>query len=254
MGLINRPGKLAAKLATRTTLLLPADPGATLLDAARLYDPQVRRLRDRLIFQNGLLLIGPVTVTPEIERQARLPAGMAAAWYIGAGGLSSSQRRSHEAVVSDGDDLVTGLADRLGGTVQYSSPQSTLALMASVYSEQDLPIDQVAEVLRPFAGVLRLAQEDAETYTLRGQDAPFRVFYWSPRLYSKEDGPPAVGAMRSKRLNHWDLHAVHSPEDVGREVCLKVGNAALDLAGRSGGVALDVLGFRINSADDLLPR
>jgi hypothetical protein len=43
-------------------------------------------------------------------------------------------------------------------------------------------------------------------------------------------------------------------EAAGREVCLKVGNAALALAGESGGIALDVLGFIINSADDLLPR
>jgi hypothetical protein len=144
MGLFNRPAKLGAKLATRTTLLLRADPGDALLGAARLYDPQVRRVRDRLVFQNGVLLIGPVTVTPEIERRAGLPAGMALAWYVGAGGLSANQRRFHEAVVDDGDHLVTGLADRLGGIVQYSSPQAKLALIASVYSERDLPVDRVA--------------------------------------------------------------------------------------------------------------
>jgi hypothetical protein len=55
-------------------------------------------------------------------------------------------------------------------------------------------------------------------------------------------------------LCHWDLHAAYSPEDAGREVCLKVGNAALAPAGESGGIALGVLGFIINSADDLLPR
>ena len=157
--------RLGAKLATRTTLLLRADPGDALLDAARRYDLQVRRVRDRLVFQNGVLLIGPVTMTPEIERRAGLPAGMAVAWYVGAGGLSASQRRSHEAVVDDGDHLVTG-----------SRPAGR------------------------------------------------------------------------------DRHAAYSPEDAGRGVCLKVGNAALALAGESGGIALDVLGFIISSADDLLPR
>lgn len=112
MGLFNRPAKLGAKLATRTTLLLRADPGDALLDAARRYDLQVRRVRDRLVFQNGVLLIGPVTMTPEIERRARMAAGM---------------------------------ADRLGGTVQYSSPQAKLALIASMYSERDLPTDRVTE-------------------------------------------------------------------------------------------------------------
>ena len=42
--------------------------------------------------------------------------------------------------------------------------------------------------------------------------------------------------------------------DAGREVGLKVGDAALALAGESGGSALDVFGFTISSADDLLPR
>jgi hypothetical protein len=108
--------------------------------------------------------------------------------------------------------------------------------------------------LRPYAGALRIDEEAAETYTLDGSETPFLVFYRSPRLYFKENGPPAAGAMRSRLLCHWDLHAAYSPEDAGREVCLKVGNAALALAGESGGIALDVLGFIINSADDLLPR
>ncbi len=190
MGLFNRPAKLGAKLATRTTLLLRADPGDALLDAARRYDPQVRRVRDRLVFQNGVLLIGPVTMTPEIERRAGLPAGMAVAWYVGAGALSASQRRSHEAVVDDGDRLVTGLADRLGGTVQYSSPQAKLALIASVYSERDLPVDRVAEVLRPYAGALRIDEEAAETYTLDGSETPFPSFTGLRGCTSRRTGRP----------------------------------------------------------------
>ena len=76
----------------------------------------------------------------------------------------------------------------------------------------------MTEVLRPCAGALRIDEEAAETYMLDGSETPY------------------------------------SPEDAGREVCLKVGSAALALAGESGGIALDVLGFIINSADDLLPR
>ena len=37
-------------------------------------------------------------------------------------------------------------------------------------------------------------------------------------------------------------------------VCMRVCHAALALAGEPGGIALDVLRFIINSADDLLPR
>jgi hypothetical protein len=245
-------GKLASLLATRTTLLLRADPGDALLNAARLYDPEVRPWHGRLIFRNGVLLFGPVTLTPELERKAGLSAGMAVAWYTGAAGQSTSQKRPHQAKVDDGDQLVHGLADRLGGTARYASPQTTLALLASVYSEQDLPIDQVEEVLRPYAGELTAEDQAEDTYSLTGTDTPFLVFYRSPRLYLERNAPPAVGAMRSQPLYHWDLHAGLSPQDAGREVCLTVGNAALALASQSGGVALDVLGFRISSADDLL--
>lgn len=116
MGLFDRSG---SKLSGRTALLLPADPGDALLDAARVYDPQVRPWNGRLIFRNGILLFGPLAVTSKLEQQAGLPAGMAVAYYTGAAGHTS---RGHEAKHFDGDRLVRGLADRLGGTVKYAGP------------------------------------------------------------------------------------------------------------------------------------
>jgi hypothetical protein len=244
-------GRTASKMSDRTTLLLPADPGDALLDAARLYDPELRRWHDRLVFRNGVLLFGPVTVTPRLEQQAGLPAGTAVAWYTGAAG--QSQKRSQEAKVNDGDMLVRGLADRLGGTVRYGNARQDKApaLFASVYSEQDLPVEQVAEVLRPYAGELKAEDKREDSYGLSGN---FYVAYWSPRLYREEDAPPAVGAMRSRPLHQWDLNAGISPKQATREFCLKVGEGALALASRSGGIALDVLGFPISSPEDLLPR
>ena len=163
-------------------------------------------------------------------------------------------------VVDDGDHLVAGLADRLGGTVQYSSPQAKLALIASVYSERDLPIDRVTEAASGRTPVaLRIDEEAAETYTLDGSETPFpRLLPVSAAVLQARTGSPAaVVAMRTSgtaRGPAGDRHAAYGPEDAGREVCLKVGSAALALAGESGGIALDVLGFIINSADDLLPR
>lgn len=46
----------ADRLATRTALLLTADPGDALLDAARLYDPKARSWHGRLVFSNGVLV------------------------------------------------------------------------------------------------------------------------------------------------------------------------------------------------------
>jgi hypothetical protein len=251
MGLFDRT---ASRLSDRTTLLLRADPGDALLDAARLYDPEVHRWHDRLIFRNGVLLFGPVTVTPKLQQQARLPAGTAVAWYTDAAG--QGQKRPHEAKLNDGDNLVRGLAGRLGGTIRYgfARQERDLALFASVYSEQDMLPAQVAEVLRPYNGDLRAEDVKENTYSLTGDEIYFYVAYWSPRLYREDDAPPALGAMRSAQPCRWDLNTGVSAQHAARELCLKVGEAALALADRSGGVALDVLGFPITSPADLLPR
>jgi hypothetical protein len=59
--------------------------------------------------------------------------------------------------------------------------------------------------------------------------------------------------MCSGPLHHWDLHTGTSPRRAAPELVQKVGEATLALASESGGVALDVLGFRVTSSDDLLP-
>jgi hypothetical protein len=251
VGLFDRS---ASKLQGRTALLFTADPGGALLDTARLYDPGVRPWHGRLIFRNGILLFGPVAVTPKIEQQAGLPAGMAVAYYTGAAGHTEGGDRGHEAKVFDGDRLVRGLADRLGGTVEYAGAPPDLALVTSVYSEQAVAPDQVIEALRPYGGDFRVEDETENSYSLSGAGTRFYVAYWSPKLYRVPDAPPAVGAMRSQRLHHWDLHTGHGRKRVPRELVQSVGGATLALASRSGGVALDVLGFPVTSADDLLPR
>ncbi|MBV9207153.1 MAG: hypothetical protein JO037_17540 [Actinobacteria bacterium] len=251
MGLFDRS---ASKLSGKTTLLLPADPGDALLDAARRYDPGVRPWHGRLIFRNGVLLFGPVTVTPKLEQDAGLPAGMAVAYYTEAALQSHGRRRSHEAKQSDGDRLVRGLADRLGGTVKYAGAPPDLALLTSVYSEQALAADQVIEVLSPYGGDFRVEDQTGDTYSLSGRKVYFMVAYWSPRLYREPDAPPALGALRSQPLHHWDLHAAFGRKDIAPELVLRVGEATLALARRCGGAAVDEFGFPVNRPDDLLAR
>src|SRR5215467_1615149 len=179
---MGRFDRSASKLSGKTTLLLTADPGGALLDAARLYDPGVRPWRGRLVFRNGVLLFGPMTVTPELEQQAGLPAGMAVAYYADAALQSHRERRSIEAKQSDGDRLVRGLADRLGGTVKYTGAAPDLALKTSVYSEQAVAPDQVIEVLRPYGGDFKVEDQTQDSYSLSGKRIYFYVAYWSPRL------------------------------------------------------------------------
>jgi len=249
MGLFDRS---ASKLSGRTTLLLPANPGGALLDAARLYDPGVRPWLGRLVFANGVLLFGPVPVTPKLEQQAGLPAGMTVAYYTGAAVQRSSEKRDHESKQRDGDRLVHGLADRLGGTVKYAGAPPDLALITSVYGEQAVAPDQVIEVLRPYGGDFKVEGQTEGSYSLSGEEIYFFVAYWPPRFYREPDAPPALGSMRSRPLHHWDLHAGAGRKDVARELISRVGQGALALASRCGGVALDEFGFPVSSPDDLL--
>jgi hypothetical protein len=198
-----------------------------------------------------VLLFGPVEVTSGVAQEAGLPAGTGVAWYARAALQGHNERRSHEAKQYDGERLVRGLAERLGGTTHPARLQPELALLTSVYSDQALAADQVIEVLRPYGGNFRVEDESADSYSLTGQGTYFYVAYWSPRLYRADNAPPAAGAMRSGPLHHWDLHTGTSPRYAAPELVRKVGEATLALATESGGVALD--GFPITSTDDLLP-
>jgi hypothetical protein len=119
-GAVDVFGRSVHRLAQRLALLLPADPGFTLLDQARPYDPGVRRWRDRLIFRNGVQLFGPVTVPPDLAGRAGLSAGRPVACYADSALQPSRARRRHEATIGDAELLLRALADRLGGATHPS--------------------------------------------------------------------------------------------------------------------------------------
>lgn len=251
MGLFSRT---AGAMVGHTTLLLTADLGDALLEAARLYDPEVRRWHGRLIFSNGVLLHGPVAITPKVEQQAGLPPGMAVAWWAGTAVQNVRERRPVEAKLADGDCLVRGLAVRVGGVTHPAHLQPKLALLASVYSEQGLAPERVADVLRPFAGDLEVEDKNENGYNLSGKHIYFYTVYTSPRLFVESVESAALGKLRSGKLHHWDLLTAVEATHAARELCLKVGEAALALAGQVGGVVVDVLGFRVNNPEDMLLR
>jgi hypothetical protein len=252
VGLFER--RTAGRLSSRTKLLLAADPGPALLDAARQYDPAVREWHGRLVFRNGVLLFGPVQITPKLEQEAGLPAGTAVAWYTGSALQPTKEERPHDSKVDDGDNLVRGLAERLGATVRYAGPDPTPALLASVYSQPGLAVERVIEVLRPYGGDLKAEDSDEISYGLTGKSAPFYVGYFGPRIYTERDAPPALGSIRPGPLHHWDINTGVNAKRAAHKLCLTVGEAALALARESGGVALDMLGFPLTRPEDLLPR
>jgi hypothetical protein len=254
MPLFDRSGRTAGKLTAGPTLLLASDPGEGLTETARLYDPQLRAWHGRLVFGNGVLLFGPITVTPQLTEQAGLPASAAVAWYADAALQGHRERRPDDAKRVDGESLVLGLAARLGGSVHPWPPLHKPALAASVYSERPLAPDEVVRVLRPYAGA-DVDVEDAkdDTYAVSGKHAVFYTAYWSPRLYNAALEPPALGAMRKGPLHHWDLNTGMHAGAAHPELRQKVASGALALAMAAGGVAVDMCGFRFESPEGLRP-
>jgi hypothetical protein len=252
MGLFDR--SRSKELSTRPSLLLTADPGDALLDAARRYDPEVHPWHGRLVFANGVLLFGPIEVTPKIQQEATLPAGATVAYYTGVAAQRTSERRAESAKQDDAQKLLHGLGVRLGGTTHLVDSPSKLALLASVYSEQAPSAGDVVETLRPFGGEPRVEDPKEDTYSISGKGTYFYTAYWSPRLFVNREEPAALGKLRSGKLHHWDLNTGVAARKAARELCLKVGEAALALAARSGGMAIDMFGFRIDAPEDMLLR
>ncbi len=253
MGLFDRT---ATYLAKGPTLLFTADPVDPLTDLLKLYDPSVRVRGDRLVFANGVLLYGPIDITQELAVQARLPAGMAVAYHAGVAIQSHRERRPDEAKWRDAHLLVRGLAKRLDGTVHGERPPMDVDLRASVYSGQVLPVEQVTGVLQPYLDDELKVEKDQDSYFLvTDQDPPFVTVYWPPRLsrWKEQPPPPALGPLREREPCRWELRSKFTAATADRDVCLKIGEAALALAKRADGVAIDMYGFPFARPADLLP-
>lgn len=244
------------KLKAGPTLLLTSDPGPAFLETLKLYDPDVREWHGRMVFSNGVLLFGPVEVTQKLADSAGLPlpGGAAVAWYARAAVQRHSERRTDPQKHADGERLLMGLAARHGGTIHPAPTVQPPALVASVYSEQGLARDRVIEALRPFAGELKPEEVKGDSYALAGSHAGFYTAYRPPESFIPQIEPAALGKLRKQQPHHWDLHAGVRATRAPRELCLKVGGAALALAQQTGGIAVDMLGFRFSAPEDLLPR
>lgn len=245
-------------LASRPVLLLPADPGPALLEAARLYDPGMREwggrlARHRLVFRNGVLLFGPITMTPELAGQAKLPAGAAVAWYADAALQRRQEQRGEADKRGDGERLVRALARRLGGSTHPAKLQSDLAMIVSVYSEQAVSSGEAMEALRPYAGDLAVDDVTKGTYSLTGKDMPFYTACWPPEMSSTLQPPAALGPLYKRPVHHWDLHSGQQADGVAQDFCQMMGEAALALAGVCRGKVVDVFGFPVSRPGDVMP-
>jgi hypothetical protein len=258
MGLFGNP---ARRLGSRPAVLFAADPAGEMADAVTGYDPRVRVRGDRFVFVNGVLLFGPTEITPEIARRASLPGGMMVAYYAGIAMQSRSERRPNDDKWRDARRLIRGLAVRLGGTIHDPRPEmEELTLEAWVYSGQPLPVEDVIEVLRPFAGhdLEPRPMQLPGAYQLRPVEGTilFLTMYLPPWVANMKvrPPPPATGKLRRRKPCQWELYTSVPVQDAGPEDCQTVAGAALALADRAGGVVTDVYGFPVTRPEDLLPR
>jgi hypothetical protein len=256
-GLFDRTAK---RLASGPALLFPADPVDAMADAVLSYDPAVRLRRDRFAFGNGVLLYGPVNVTPELAAKAGLPGGVTVAYYASIAAKVGAEQRTDDDMRADAERLVRGLAARLGGTVHDERPPMDLELRVSVWSGQPLPEDEVIAVLQPFLEGKTLAVRKAKlegSYAIVSKEgAQFFTMYWPPWVSGMKlaPPPPAIGDLRRKNPCQWELCSSLPVQDATPDVCQTLGEAALALARRTGGVTTDVYGFPVSGPADLLPR
>lgn len=179
-------GRTARRLAAGPTLLLAAEVSDEMADALLAYDPALRVRSDRFAFGNGVLLHGPVDITPELAAKAGLPATTASAYYADIIETGTRGSRPDGAKRQDAERLVRGLAARLGGTVHDQRPAMSLNLSASVYATQPLAAEQVISVLQPYTDGALFADEDQEVagayFLVSEQEPRFLTVYWPPRL------------------------------------------------------------------------
>jgi hypothetical protein len=254
-------GHAAYRLARGPAVLFPADPVDAMAEAVLSYDPAADVESDRFVFRNGVRLHGPVELTPDLARQAGLPAGLTAGYYADIAEGGTGRSRPDSLKWRDAERLIRGLAARLGGTMHDERRPIELRLRASVYSGQEVPAGQVIGVLQRCTTTGELVLEEdsgvpGAYYLLTEQEPVFFVAYWPPRLSRSRLAlpPPALGGLGDREPCRWDLRTKFPVATAARETCLRVGEAALALARHAEGVVIDTYGFPVGRPEDLLPR
>jgi hypothetical protein len=239
-------------------LLFASDPGSEMLHVLRLYDPGVTATRNRFVFANGVLLYGPIAVTPDIAQKAGLAEGTAIAYRAAVALQSKRHRRPATAKWTDAYGLLHGLAARLHGEIDDSRPAIETKLGVDVYSETQLAVDDLTKLLEPFLGERPTPIQDddmpTDSYILVTEQSPlFLVSYYPPRLARAPSNraPAAIGDLRDREPHHWSFTTTFTLPAVDRDTCLTLGQAAIDLSGAVRGVAVDMWGFPIDRPAEL---
>jgi hypothetical protein len=265
--------KVLWSLTKAIRLLLPADPGFDrMLDACQQYRPAARpsRLNHDWICADGqhFRVHQATPVGPGMAMRAGLPGDITCVFYVdwdGAEvGLNTQQRKQlGEEYRQKSSYVLGGLAARFGGLWAPHPQEVTQPLRAYVYTVREIDAAGLWGIASRYAPGLALGDARGDkVITLRG-DAVSRVQYWPPSSAAVPKSALAVGPGAPEVLDpSWAdddiavivVEAGQAACGADPEVARAVGAVGLGLAANTGGVCVDLFGFRVHDAADLVIR
>jgi hypothetical protein len=265
--------KVLWSLTKAIRLLLPADPGFDrMLDACRQYQPAARpsRMNHNWICADGqhFRLHDASPVRPESAVKAGLPGDITCVWYVdwdGAEvGLNTQQRKQlGEQYRQKSGYVLGGLAARFGGLWAPHPPEVTQPLRAYVYTVSEIDAADLLTMASQYAPGLSLGDPRSDrVIALRGE-TPSRVQYWPPYSAAVPKSSLVLGPGAPAALDpSWPdddtgVIVVQAEQPAGGAdpaVGRAVGAMGLGLAAQTGGVCVDIFGFKVRDPSDLVIR
>jgi hypothetical protein len=265
--------KVLWSLTKAIRLLLPADPGFDrMLDACQQYQPSARpsRMNHDWICADGqhFRLHGANAVSPDMAAQAGLPGDITCVFYVdwdGAEvGFNTQQRKQlGEQYRQKAGYVLGGLAARFGGLWAPHPPEVTQPLRAYVYTVREIDAASLLGIASQYAPGLSLGDSRSDkVITLRGE-APSLVQYWPPYAAAVPKSALVLGPGAPAVLDpSWadddtGVIVVEADQAAGGadpSVARAVGAMGLGLAAQTGGVCVDIFGFNVRDAADLVIR
>jgi hypothetical protein len=266
--------KLLWSLTKGIRLLLPADPGFDrMLDACQQYRPTARpsRMNRGWICADGqhLRLHRATPVSLDMAMRAGLPADITCAffndWDGAEVGLNTKQRKQlGEQYRQKSGYVLGGLAARFGGLWAPHPEEVTQPLRAYVFTVREVDAAGLLSMASRYAPGLALGDPRSDkVITLHGGGVPSRVQYWPPfpAVVPKSAlvlGPGAPAVLDPSWADDDTAVITVKAEQVAGgadpDVARAVGTVSLGLTAETGGVCLDVFGFKVRDPADLIIR
>jgi hypothetical protein len=265
--------KVLWSLTKAIRLLLPADPGFDrMLDACQQYQPSARpsRMNHDWICADGqhFRVHGANAVSPDLAAQAGLPGDITCAFYVdwdGAElGLNTQQRKRLAGPYTQKAGYVLGgLAARFGGLWAPHPAEVTQPLRAYVLTTRDIDAAGLLGMASRYAPGLALGDPRSDKVIALSGDVPSRVQYWPPysaavpksELIAGPEAPLVLDGSWPDDGTGVIVVGVDQPAlGADPSTARAVGTMALGLAEQTGGLCLDIFGFRVRDPADLVIR